>query len=96
MHTAESDSAVYDESSDPNFSKKCVVCITPRSLAPQCASHCGVKLHGVHHTAKSKYTPGSQNKIFSWFLVAFKGTIMRNPFRGEHFYCIIKENILTP
>ena len=69
--TAESDSAV---------------CITPLSQAPRCASYRGVKLRGVHHTAESKCTPGSQNRNLYKSLGAFKGTIRRNPLRGEHIY----------
>ena len=74
------------ESSNKNFSKSSAVCITPRSYAPWCASHHGVKLHGVHHTAESNCTPGSQNRNLRESLVAFKGTIRKNPFRGEHIY----------
>ena len=64
------------------------VCIIPQSKAPLCASHRGVKMH----TAESKCTPRSQNRNLWKFLDAFKGTIRRNPFRGEHIY-IIKEKI---
>ena len=31
---------------------RCALCIIPWSQEPQCASHCGVKLCGVHHTAE--------------------------------------------
>ena len=55
-HTAESISAV---------------CIITRSQIPRCASHRGVKLHGVHHTAKSNCTPQSQNWNLWKSLVAF-------------------------
>ena len=50
-HTAESSSVVWlpnvhhtAESSDQNCSKHSVVCIPPRSQAPWCASHLGVKI----------------------------------------------------
>ena len=58
------------------------VCIIQQSQASRCASHRGVKLH----SAESNCTPRSQNRKFHWSLVAFKGTIMRDPFRGEQFY----------
>ena len=58
------------------------VCIIQQSQASRCASHRGVKLH----SAESNCTPRSQNRKFHWSLAAFKGTIMRDPFRGEHFY----------
>ena len=41
----------------------------------------GVRLCCVHHTAESNCTPQSQKRTFLWSLVAFKGTIRRNPFR---------------
>ena len=69
------------ESIDPNFSKNSTVCIIP-----QCASQCGVKLRNVHHTAESNCTWQSLNQKFNWSLVAFKGTIRKNPLRSEHFY----------
>ena len=50
------------------------------------ASHCGVKLRIVHHTAKSNCTPQSQNWNLCEYLVASKGTIRRNTFCGEHIY----------
>ena len=36
-------------------------------------------------------TTRSQNRKFHWFLVAFKGTIRRNLFRGKHNYHERKE-----
>ena len=86
--------------SDQNLSKNSAVCIPLLSQARQCASqplqsqswrclsHCGVKLCYVHHTAESNCSPQSQNRNLCFSLVAFKGTIRRNPFRGEHIqYC---------
>ena len=73
------------ESSDPNFSKNSVVC-TPRSQDPGYASYLGVKLCGAHHTEESSCIPLSQNRNLWESLVAFKGTVRRNPFRGEHIY----------
>ena len=86
--------------SDQNLSKNSAVCIPLLSQARQCASqplqsqswrclsHCGVKLCSVHHTAESNCSPQSQNRNLCFSLVAFKGTIRRNPFRGEHIqYC---------
>ena len=61
--------------------KNSTVCIIP-----QCASPCGVKLRNVHHTAESNCTWQSLNKKCNWSLVAFKGTIRKNPLRSEHFY----------
>ena len=63
-----------------------MVCIPLCSQARQCASCCGVKIYSVHHTSESNCTPQSQNRTFCWSLVAFKGTIRRNPFMGEHIY----------
>ena len=73
------------ESSDHFFSQKTswcdtaesdsTVCILPQSQAPRCALHRRVKL-----------TPPSQNQNLCMSLVAFKGTIRRNPFMGEHIY----------
>ena len=91
LPTAESDSAV---------------CITQRSQAPLCASHHGVKLRGAHHTEESNCTPRSLNRSLCEGLVAFKGTIRRNPFRvntyiviekilGKKFW-FAKPKILTP
>ena len=60
--------------------------LSPRSQAPRCALHRRVKLRSVHHTAYSNSTPRSQNQYFCESLVAFKGTIRRNPFRGKHIY----------
>ena len=42
------------------------MCITPRSQAPQCASHRGVKLRGVHPTTESN---------FSDFMIEYLGGI---------------------
>ena len=39
----------------------------------------------VHHTAESNCTPWSQNRNLWESMVAIKGTIRRNPFRGEFF-----------
>ena len=36
--------------------------------------------------AETNCTPWSQNRNLHLSLVAFKGTIRRNPFRGEHIY----------
>ena len=87
------------ESSAPNFSKNSevyillwtvesssAVCIWPQCQATWCASHPRVKLRGVHHTVELNYTPRSQNRKFHWSLDAFKGTIRRNPFMGEHIF----------
>ena len=84
------------------------MCITPRSQvikiskkAQRCASQRGVKLSSVHHTAESNCTPQSQNQILCESLVVFKGTIRRNPFRGEHIchetkYWSIKSGFTKP
>ena len=74
------------ESSDTNFSKNTAVCILPRSQALRCAFQRGVKLHGVHHTTEWNCTLRSNNLNLGESLVAFKGTIRRNPFRSEHIY----------
>ena len=60
-----------------------VVCITRQSQSLWCASHGRVNLCGVHHTAESNYT---QNWNLHLSLVAFKGTIRRNPLGGEYIY----------
>ena len=44
---------------------------------------CAVKLCGMHHTAESNCTPRIQNWNLCESLVAFKGTIRRNPVRGH-------------
>ena len=67
------------------------VCIPPRSQTPRCASHRRVKLHGVHHTEESKCKLRSQNQNLYESLGAFKGTIRRNPFRGQQFYHVRKD-----
>ena len=54
------------------------------SQASRCSSHCGVELHGVHHTTESNCTLGSQNRNLFESLVGLKGTVGRNPLRGEH------------
>ena len=74
------------ESSDPNFWKSSAVCIIRWSQALRSPSQGGFKLRTMHHTRESPCTPWSQNKKIWCSLVAFKGTIGRNPFRGEHFY----------
>ena len=43
-------------------------------------------LHSVQLTADTNCTPWKQNRNLHLFLVAFKGTIRRNPLRGEHIY----------
>ena len=81
--TAESDSAV---------------CIIPWSQALRFATHRGVKLRGLQHTLESKCTPRSQNRNLWESLVAFKGTIRKNPFRGKLFYHVrqdLKKTILN-
>ena len=50
-------------SRDIQILKSSAVCCTPRSQAPQCASHCRVNLPGVHHTAElsdEQFSPRSQ------------------------------------
>ena len=49
-------------------------------------THLGVVLCGVHHTAESNCTPRSQKQNLCESLVAFKGTVRRNPLSGEHIY----------
>ena len=44
---------------------------------------CAVKLCGMHQTAESNCTPRIQNRNLCESLVAFKGTIRRNPVRGH-------------
>ena len=39
------------------------MCIIPRRQAPLCASHHGVKLHGVHHTAESSDHKFKKNSV---------------------------------
>ena len=84
------------ESSDQNFSKSSAVCIPPQSRAPRCACHHGVKLCGVHPTAESSsavcithLSQTAHRGVKSKSLLVsgcFKGTIRRNPFRGERIY----------
>ena len=83
----------------PTAESDAAVCIIPRSQAPRCASHCGVKLRGVHHTAESSsamcITPRSQNahlgvkiKIFGslWMLLKGQsGEILLGVNRVSHF-----------
>ena len=45
----------------PTLESDSAVCITAQSQALRCASHCGVKLRGVHHTAKSSDEQFSKN-----------------------------------
>ena len=75
----------------PTTESDSALCITLRSQSPQWASYRGVKLCGVHHTFESKCTPQSQNRNLYESLGAFKGTIRRNPFRGEQFYHVRKD-----
>ena len=104
--SAESSSAmcITPQSHEKKNLKNSAVCIIPRSRTPRCASYCGVKLRGVHHTAESSdqisqknstvwCTPWSQesnciqrsqNQNLQESQVAFKGTIRRHPFNGEH------------
>ena len=49
-HTAESSSACLHHTAESSSA----VCIIPRSQAPRCASHRGVKLRRVHNTAESR------------------------------------------
>ena len=60
----------------------------------RCATHCSDDLRSLHPTAKSisvvcitpqRQTAHRGDKI-NLSQVAFKGTICRNPFRGEHIY----------
>ena len=66
-----------------------VIKISQKAL--RCASHRGVNLRCVYHTAESNCTPQSQNWNLCDSLVTFKGTIRRNRFRGEHIYHERKE-----
>ena len=68
------------------FEKISEVCIPPLSQSPWCASYCGDDRHGVHHTAETNCTPRRQNWNLHLSLVAFKGTIRRNPLGGECIY----------
>ena len=71
---------------------------TPRSQT----AHRGVKLH----TGESNCTLRSQNQNLCESLVGLKGTVGRNPFRGEHilherkdlkkFFWLAMTKILTP
>ena len=83
----------YKNTKNGHFSNQSdfAVCIPPQRRALRCASYCGVKLLGVHHTAKSKCTLRSQNQNLYESLGAFKGTIRRIPFRGEQFYHVRKD-----
>ena len=67
-----------------------VVCNTPRSQSRQCAAyrgddptHRGDDLRGAQQQ--------NQNRNLHLSMVAFKETIRRNPFRGEHIYHEIKD-----
>ena len=78
------------------------VCITLRSQVTQPSQ----KLGGVFHTTRSNCTTRSQNWNLCNSLVAFKGTIRRNSFRGKYiyhkkkiwrnFFSFAKLKILTP
>ena len=78
-----------------------MVCNTPQRLSPQCAAHhrdnlcdrfavkgivemistvCNIYRGDKLHTAESKI------EMFHLSLVAFKGTIRRNPLSGQHTY----------
>ena len=70
QHTAESISVVG--STPPSQSPWCA-CSTPPSQSPRCASH----------HMESIYTPWRQNRNIRLFLIAFKGTIRKNPFKGN-------------
>ena len=72
----------------PTTESSSAMCFPLQSQSWRCLSHFGVKLCYVHHTAESNCSPQSQNRNLCFSLVAFKGTIRRNPFRGEHIqYC---------
>ena len=51
-----------------------------RSQALWCTSHRRIKLRGEHYTVESNCTAQSENIKFRRSLVAFKGTVRRNPF----------------
>ena len=51
-----------------------------------CATHRKVDLSGVQHTAETNCTLRSQNGNIHLSVVAFKQTIRRNPYWGEHIY----------
>ena len=66
--------------------------LPPQSQTPRCASYPRVRFRSVHHTTESKCTPPSQNQNLYKSLGAFnKGTIRRNPFKGEQFYHVRKD-----
>ena len=59
---------------------------TPQRRSQRYATHRGDDLSGVQHTAEINCTPRNQNRNLHLSMVAFKETIRRNPFRGEHIY----------
>ena len=91
-HTAERKLNIWKTSTVWCTPQRCIRWyLKPQSLTPQYASHCKIKLSGVHSTTESNCTLLSPNRNLCESLVAFKGTIRRYPFWGEHFYHERKE-----
>ena len=47
---------------------------------------------GKHFNVFSNSFRFRWDRNLRWYLVAFKGTTRRNPFRGEHIYCTVAWN----
>ena len=62
------------------------VCSIPQKSSQRCATDCGDDLRGEQHTAEINCTPRKQNLILHLSMVAFKDTIRKKSFRGEHIY----------
>ena len=54
-------------------------------------AHRIVNLPSVYHNEETNCAPRSQNQNLCLSLVAFKGTVRRNPFTGENIYHEIKD-----
>ena len=77
------------------WGKNSAMCIPLLSQSPRCVYHSAESVSAVctvHHSAKSDSAvciplrSQSPQCAFCFSLVAFKGTIRTNPFKGEHVY----------
>ena len=59
---------------------------TPQRWSQRYATQRRDDLRGVQQTAEINCTPRKQNRILHLSRAAFKETIRRNPFQGEHIY----------
>ena len=65
---------------------------TAESISPVCittkreTAHRRVNLPSVYHNEETNCAPRSQNQNLCLSLVAFKGTVRRNPITGENIY----------